>query len=117
MVVADVRREVVLVDDLAHVGEDLVGLGDRLAPPRLEDIAERVEIAVGSDAGIRVRDPGPAEAVLGFEHGERRARQVTLDVDRGSDSGDARADDQDIEVLVWAFGHGRAPWVGARAPR
>ena len=36
VLVADVRLEVVLVDDLAEVLEDLLGGGDRRAEPRLE---------------------------------------------------------------------------------
>ena len=63
MVVADVPAEVVLLDHLAHVLEDLVGRGDRRAGPRLEPVPEGVEVAVGADAGIAVRQPGAAEAL------------------------------------------------------
>ena len=49
--VADVAAEIVLVDDLAQVAEDLGGGRDRRAGPRLEAVAEGVEVAVGADAG------------------------------------------------------------------
>ncbi len=91
--------EVVLVDHLAHVGEDLVGGGDRLADPRLEAVAERVEIAVGADAGILVGQPGAAEALELLEHDERLLGALVLQVVRRADTGDAGADDQDVEVF------------------
>ena len=53
--------------------QDLVGGGDRRAGPRLEAVAEGVEVAVGADAGIAVRAPGAAEALLRLEHDEARA--------------------------------------------
>ena len=77
VVVTDVAGEVVLVDHLAHVGEDLVGLGDRLAAPRLELVPEGVQVAVGTNARVRVRDPRPAETGLGVEHRERRVGQAS----------------------------------------
>src|SRR5439155_11913942 len=49
MPIADVGRQVVLVDDLAHVTEDLCRGRDRCTGPRLEAVAESVEIAVGAD--------------------------------------------------------------------
>jgi hypothetical protein len=63
VVVADVAGEAVLVDDLTEVAADLLGGGDRGAGPRLEPVTERVEVAVGADAGVLVGEPGAAEAV------------------------------------------------------
>jgi hypothetical protein len=51
-------------DDLAHIGENFRGGGDRRAGPWLEAIAEGVKIAVGADAGIAVGQPGAAKAFL-----------------------------------------------------
>src|SRR5829696_7429441 len=73
MAITDVAREVVLLDHLAHVVQYLLGRGDRLAGPRLEAIAEGVEVAVGADARIAMGDPRPAEALLRFQHDEARA--------------------------------------------
>ena len=99
MVVADVAIEVVLPDHLAHVGEDLVGGGDRRSDPRLEPIAERVQVAVGTDAGVLVRQPRPAEALELLEDDERLLRVLVLQVVSGTDARDACSDDQDVEVL------------------
>src|SRR5712664_2909642 len=50
--VADMPSKIVLFDDVAHVGHDFRGGCDRRADPRLEAVAEGMEIAVGADAGI-----------------------------------------------------------------
>ena len=99
MPVADVAGEIVLLDHLAHVGEDLGGGGDRRTPPRLEAIAEGVEVAVGADAGIAVRPPGAAEALLHVEHDEGLAGTLLGEVIGPANPGDAGAGDQDVEVL------------------
>ena len=72
MAITDVPAEVVLVDDFADVAQDLGSGRDRRAGPRLEAIAEGVEIAVGTDAGISVGEPGAAKAFLRFEDDEAR---------------------------------------------
>src|SRR5437879_13024581 len=64
--IADMAREIVLVDDLAHIAEDLGRGRDRRAGPRLEAIAEGIEIAVGADAGIAVGTPRAANALQLF---------------------------------------------------
>ena len=97
--VADVRAEVVLVDDLAHVGEDLRGRRDRRAGPGLEAIAEGVEVAVGADARIAMGDPRAAEAFLRLEDDEARAGALLGEVIGATDAGNSGADDQDVEVL------------------
>ena len=97
--VADVPREIVLVDHLAHVGEDFVRGRDRRADPRLEAVAEGVEVAVGADARIAVGQPGAAEALLALEHDKARVRELLGQVIGAADAGDAGADDQDVEML------------------
>src|SRR5262245_4178902 len=62
--VADVWFEAVLLDHLAHVGQDLRSSCDRRTSPWFEAVAEGVQVAVGSDAGILVRDPRAAETLL-----------------------------------------------------
>ena len=99
VVVADVRREVVLVDDLAEVLQDLVGAGDGRAEPGLEAVAEGEEVAVGADAGVPVRPPGAAEAVEGVEQHEAGAGPLPLQVDGAPDAGDARPHDEHVDVL------------------
>ena len=112
--VADVAREVVLFDHLAHVVPDLLGRRDRRAGPRLEAVAEGEQIAVGADAGIFVGKPGAAEALLRLGHDEAGVRQLLCKMIRAADARDAGAHDQDVEVrrllvvlrLERGIGHG-----------
>jgi hypothetical protein len=104
--VADVRAKIILGDHLAHIGEDLLGGGDRRARPGLEAIAEGVEVAVGADAGIAVRDPGAAEGLLGLQHHVTGVRPLGLQVIGGADAGYAGPDDQDVEMFGF---HGGRP--------
>src|SRR4051812_28931782 len=67
------RREPVIVDDLAHIAQDLGGGCYRRAGPRLEAIAEGIEVAIGAYPGIAMRDPGAAEGILRFERDKARA--------------------------------------------
>ncbi len=118
MAIADVAREIVLLDHLAHVVQDLLGRGDRLAGPRLEAIAEGVEIAVGADAGIAMGDPRPAEALLRFQHDEARARALLGQMVGAAHAGDAGADDEHVEMLDGLGGRGRelSGGIGHRLP-
>ena len=99
MVVADVCVEVVLVDDLAHVPEDLVGTGDGRPRPRLEPVPEGVQVAVGADARIPVHEPGATEALETFEHHEGTRWAPVFEVVCRVDSGDTGAHDEYVEVL------------------
>ncbi len=67
MAVANVRPDAVLFDHFAHVLENLFGACDRRSDPRLEAIAERVEVGVGTHAGVLVRFPRAAEGILHLE--------------------------------------------------
>ena len=60
--VADVLREIVFVDDFAHIGADFRRGRDRRTGPGLEAVAEGVKVAVGADARIFMRPPGAAKA-------------------------------------------------------
>lgn len=94
----DMPRQVVLFDDLAHVGLDLVRGSDRLALPGLEAIAERVEVAVGADARILVGQPGPPKPSWRLQFDGT----ISIWWWRMSSAANARnagADDDDIEML------------------
>ena len=104
--VADMAREVVLLDHLAHVGQDFLRRRDRLAGPRLEAIAEGVEVAVRADAGIAMGEPGAAEALLRLQHHEAGARELVGQVIGATDARDAGADDQHVD-MVGGLGSGR----------
>ncbi len=97
--VADMLAEIVLGDDLAHVGEDFGCGRDRRADPRLEAVAEGMEIAVGADAGIAMREPGAAEALLALQDDEARIRKLLCQLIGTADAGDAGADDENVEMF------------------
>ena len=52
--ITDVPAKVVLLDDFAQIGEDLGRGRDRRSDPWLETIAEGIQVAIRSDAGIAV---------------------------------------------------------------
>src|SRR5665213_1264727 len=97
--IPDVRTETVLVDDLAHIVQDLGGRRDRRTGPWLEAIAKRIQVAIGSDSRIAMGQPGAPEAFLRFEHDEAHPRGLLGQVIRPADPGDASPDDDDVEVL------------------
>src|SRR5579871_7034700 len=71
--IPDVPAEIVLRNHIAHVAQDFTGRRDRCPRPGLEAVAEGVEVAVGADAGIAMREPGPAEILECIDHHEPRA--------------------------------------------
>src|SRR5690349_19397091 len=92
-------REIVLLDDLAHIAEDLLGCGDRRSAPRPEAIAKRVQVAVRANARITVGDPGAAEAGLRFKHPKAGVRALLGQVVGAADPGNSGPDDKHVEVL------------------
>src|SRR3569833_1335803 len=76
VLVADMAAEIVVLDHLAHIGQNFLGSRDRRPDPRLEAVAECVQVAVGADTGIAMRSPGPAKALLAFQYDEALVRQV-----------------------------------------
>ena len=91
--------EIVLVDHLAHVAKNFRGGCDRRPDPRLEAVAEGMEVAVGADAGIAMGQPGAAETLLRLEDHKTRARKLRGQVIGTADAGDAGADDQHVEMF------------------
>ena len=108
MVEPDVAVDAVLGNRLAKVREDLVAAGDRvLVPPRLELVAEGVQVGVRADAGIGEQVPGAARRAARLQDRVRLARLLLLQVVGGADAGDACADDQHVDVVrglqsVWS---------------
>ena len=93
----------VLLDRRA-VGEDLH------VHPRTELEPEGVHVGVRTDTGIAEQVPRAADPLAPLEHGDGLVRQRGLQVTRRADTGQARADDQDVEV--WC-GHGIRMGEGA----
>ena len=87
--VADVGREIVLLDHIAHVIADLRRHGDRRPDPGLEAIAEGVEIAVGADARKPVAEPCAAKRILRLEDHIAAVRALGLQVIGAADARDS----------------------------
>ena len=66
-------------------------VGDRLlVPPRLELVAERVQVGVRADARVAEQVPGAAGRVAGLEDRVASCRVLAPQVVGGADAGDAR---------------------------
>ena len=81
MVQPDLVVDVVLGGRLAEVGQDGIGAGDRLVVlPRLELIAERVQVRIGADARVAEQVPGATRRAPGLQDRERLVRLLGLQV-------------------------------------
>ena len=77
MPVADVTLDGILVGRLLQVGQDRLPTGDRLLMcPRLERVAQRVHVAVGSHPGIAEQVPRSAQPLATLEDHERPIRTL-----------------------------------------
>src|SRR4051812_49286891 len=91
--------ETVFGDHLTHIGPDLRGARDWRAGPRLEPIAERVKVAIRTDAGIAVRKPGTAKTLLGFENDETATWKLFGQMISAANAGNPGPNDQHVEML------------------
>ena len=98
MLVADVGTEGVFLDDFAHIAQNLRGGRDRGAGPRLEPVAEGMQVAVGPDAGIAVGQPGSAKALLRLQDNETCPRTLLGQMVGRAHPGNAGARDNNIEM-------------------
>src|SRR6202023_4078385 len=74
--------------------------GDRvLVRPRLELVAEGVQVGVRADARITEQVPRAARRAARLQDGVRLARLLLLQVVGRADAGNAGADDQHVEVI------------------
>ena len=67
--------------------------------PRLEAVAEGVEVAVGADAGIAMRAPSAAKAFLLLEHDKARTTALVRQVIGAADTGNPGPNDQHVEMF------------------
>ena len=96
----DVLVDAVLARGVGHVLPDLVAVGDHLRPrPRFPREAQRVDVAVGANAGIAEQIPRPAEALTSFQDRVAQVRVLLADAVGGADAGEPGADDQHIAVV------------------
>lgn len=102
----DVVAQPALPHCVMQIGQDGVAGGDRVTGPRLELVAEREQVGVRADAGVAEQVPCAADRVAGLEDREADLGQQLAQVVTGSDTGDAGADDGDVEV---GCAHGCVP--------
>ena len=97
--------DAVLGGRLPEVAQDLVGAGDGVfVTPRLELVAEGVQIGVRADARVAEQVPGAAAGAARLQDGVGPARVLLLQVVGGADAGQTGTDDQDIHLLHMAGG-------------
>src|SRR5215469_6512226 len=100
MTEADFLVDAVLGRGLAHIVQDVRSIGNSLRfRPRLEGIAQREHVAVGTNAGIAEQVPSAADAVATLQDDEALARAFRLEVIARADTGQTGADDQNVEMF------------------
>ena len=116
---ADPALEAGLARRVLDVGADRAAVRDRLRlRPGPERVAHGEHVGVGADAGIAEEIPRAADPLAAFEDREGLPRCVAREMPGGVDAREARADDQDVEVLDAGSGHRGPPRRSAavRAP-
>ena len=108
VLVADVLVDAVLRGGVLDVVEDVAARGDgALVLPRLEGVGERVHVGVGANTGVTEQIPGAAERRAAFEDRVLEVGHALGEAVTRADSGEAGADDDDVEHLGGGFvGHG-----------
>src|ERR1700730_6422136 len=97
----DVAVYAVLACGGGEVFADVVAVGHALlAGPRLERKRQREHAAVGPNAGVAEQIPGAADLRAPLQDGVGRAGIALGDPVGRVDAGDARADDDDVEVVL-----------------
>ena len=97
--IADGGAETGIGNRLAQIVEDLVARGNWLPRPRFEAVAEGEQVAVGTGARILVNQPSAAVALQRLENGKAQIRAMLAQQGRAADPGNARADDDHIELF------------------
>ncbi len=77
---------------------DAVGDGVGFVP-RLEAVAERVHVAIGANAGVTEKIPRAAHGWPALEDDIGLSRTARMQVHCGADTGEARTDDQNVDVF------------------
>ncbi|SKY09643.1 Uncharacterised protein [Mycobacteroides abscessus subsp. abscessus] len=95
---SQVLVDLVLIDGLAKVLHDAVGIGDRLlVDPRLELESKRMQVTVRPDTRIAEQVPGATNRLATLEKREAFLRHLLGHVVGRSDTGDTRPDDQNVQ--------------------
>src|SRR4029453_7554554 len=100
MIEADLLLDAVVACCFFHVLEDGWTVGDGfVVPPGTKRITERVHVRIRTDAWIKKQTPGAAEPVPRLQNGIALRRAMFLQVITGTDSRQARTDDQHIHMF------------------
>jgi hypothetical protein len=99
MAVANMPGEVVFGDHVVQVFHDFGAGGDGRADPWLETVAEGKKIAIRTNAGITMGEPGASEALLGFQDGEAGAGTLRRQVVGAADARNAGADNEHVHMF------------------
>ena len=95
----DSPTEIVVVDDFLEIRQNLVRVSDGvIGSPRLELVAECVQIGVRPDTRVAEQVPGAANGVTAIGDGEGPTRLRGGQIVRQTDPGDAGTDDEHIDV-------------------
>src|SRR5882757_3521475 len=90
---------------LSKVTQDRGAIGDRCGiVPWAERVAESRHVRVRANARIAKEIPGATDRVARFQDGERRSRPLPDKMAGRSDSGQARADDENVEMRTFSVG-------------
>src|SRR5262249_53082131 len=104
MAEADLTVDAVFTRRVVEIVEDRGAVGDRLlAAPRSGAEAEGMHVGIGAGAGISKKIPGPAECLARFQDDEGFLWAVALQMIGNPDTGEARADNDDIEIGLVEF--------------
>ena len=95
---------------IPDVTQDCRAVGDGLGfAPRLEVVAKRVHVRIGTYARVAKQVPGAAHRLARLEDDEALAGALALQMAGSADAGQAGTDDDDIKCFVAHCPYSRVP--------
>ena len=97
---AEVPIDAEVVRRFSQVGQNVRPVRDGLGRlPGAERITQREHVGIGANSGIAKQIPGAADIAASFEDRIALAWAMSLQMVTGPNAGNARTDDQNVEVL------------------
>src|SRR5690606_32627708 len=97
---ADVPIDPVIASGFLEISKNRGAVRNRLGiGPGPEGEAERIHVGIGTDAGISKQVPGAAHVVPRLEDRVASVRAFLLEMICSANAGNARADNQNVEML------------------
>ena len=100
MAIADALRQPVLLDRFVEIVQNFRRRRNRLALPGFKVVAIGIEVTVGANPRKAKQVPCPAKGVTPLQEEKRFVRAALPEVTSATDTGDTRADDQDIDMRM-----------------